>query len=94
MHSFDRDEILATVRERAESDETFRALLLSDPSAAVSEVLGMTLPTAVRISVHEESPADIHLVIPAATHLSDQDLDLVAGGDWSFPNITPTCGCG
>ena len=94
MKSFDRDEINASIRDRAASDPDFRSQLLADPSAAVSEVLGMTLPTAVRISVHEESPADIHLVIPAATHLSDQDLDLVAGGDWSFPNITPTCGCG
>ena len=94
MGSLDRDEINASIRSRAESDPEFRSRLLADPTAAVSELLGMTVPAAVRINVHEESPSDIHLVIPAAAHLSDQDLDLVVGGDWTYPNVTPTCGCG
>ena len=80
MKSFDRNEILAAVRERAESDAAFRALLLADPAAAMSDVLGMPVPDAVIITVHEESPTDIHLVIPAVSTLSEADLDLVAGG--------------
>ena len=84
--SFDRNEILAVVRERAESDAAFRALLLADPAAAMSDVLGMPVPDTVLISVHEESPTDIHLVIPTVSTLSDEDLDLVAGGvDWGKP---------
>jgi hypothetical protein len=88
---FDRNEILAAVRERAESDAAFRALLLADPAAAMSDVLGMPIPSGVRISVHEESPTDIHLVIPAVNNLDDADLELVAGGtDWSASGF---CGC-
>lgn len=83
MKSLDRGEITAAVRQRAESDAAFRALLLEDPSTAMSELLGMPVPDAVRITVHEESPTDIHLVIPAMRNLSEEDLDLVAGGiDW------------
>ena len=86
MKSFDRNEILAAVRERAESDAAFRALLLADPAAAMSDLLGMPVPDGVLISVHEESPTDIHLVIPTVSALSDEDLDLVAGGvDWGKP---------
>ena len=84
MAFFDRDEISATVRDRAESDSAFRAQLLANPAAAMSDLLGMPVPDGVRITVHEESPADIHLVIAAESTLSDSDLELVSGGtDWS-----------
>ena len=84
MATFDRDEINASVSERADSDSGFRAQLLADPSAAMAELLGMPVPDSVHITVHEESPTDVHLVIPAVIDLSDQDLELVAGGvDWS-----------
>ena len=84
MASFDRDKTNEMVTERADSDAAFRALLLADPSAAMAELIGMPVPDAVRITVHEESPTDIHLVIPAANDLTEQDLELVSGGiDWS-----------
>ena len=95
MQAFDRGAVTASIAERAASDPEFRALLLEDPSAAVSEILGIPVPQAVSFSVHEESSTDIHLAIPAVPDLSDDDLALVAGGDWSFPNPGPiTCGCG
>jgi hypothetical protein len=91
MKSFDRNEIDGAVRERAESDLAFRALLLSDPSTAMSQLLGSPVPDAVRITVHEESPTDIHLVIPVVRNLSEEDLDLVAGGvDWGKPGLDLT----
>ena len=90
LKALDRDEIIASVRERAESDSEFRVLLLTDPSAAMSEILGMPLPDAVRFTVHEESPTNIHLVIPVVNDLDDADLELVAGGDWS---VSGFCGC-
>ena len=80
MKSFDRAEILGTVRDRAASDPAFRSQLLSDPSAAMSDLLGTPVPDAVSITVHEESLTDIHLVIPALSNLSQEDLELVAGG--------------
>jgi hypothetical protein len=96
MQYFDRDEIAVQIRERAESDPEFRAQLLADPSAAVSALLGMPIPAHVAITVHEELPTDIHLVIPGTSALSDRDLDLVAGGqDWSnYTNPGSRCGCG
>jgi hypothetical protein len=92
MTSLDRGEILAAVRERADSDPAFRALLLEQPSVAMSEIIGIPVPDSVRISVHEESPTDIHLVIPAAGNLDNADLELVSGsGSWVWASCASGC---
>lgn len=93
MQNFDRDEIAVQIRERAESNSEFRAQLLEDPSAAVSALLGMPIPAHVAITVHEETPQSIHLVIPGKSNLNDRDLDLVAGGT-NWGNYTNNTGCG
>ena len=93
MQYFDRDEIGVQIRERAESDPEFREQLLADPSTAVAALLGVPVPASISIAVHEESPTDIHLVIRGGSSLTDQDLELVAGGtDWG--NYTNNVGCG
>ena len=93
MKAFDRNEFTEQIRERAASDAAFRSQLLSDPSAAVSALLDMPVPQNVTITVHEESPTDIHLVIPASVNLNDADLQLVAGGfDWSERHLSWACG--
>lgn len=90
-----REEALASIRDRAAADPEFRALLLSDPAAAVTRVIGRDVPESVTIAVHEESPTDIHLVIPTDEDLSETDLELVAGGafSWTVNNSGPGCGC-
>jgi hypothetical protein len=46
----------------------------------------MQIPESVRITIHEESPADIHLVIASDSALSESDLELVSGGVNWYPN--------
>jgi hypothetical protein len=96
MQPIDRNEIIMQIRERAASDAAFRSQLMSDPSAAVSALLGLPIPAGISVTIHEETPTDIHLVIPQSSALNDQDLDLVAGGlDWSnYTNPGSRCGCG
>ena len=84
-----RAEVESLVRQRLDSDPGFREKLLSDPRAAVSSVIGMPLPEAIKVSVHEESLTDVHLVIPAgpsAGEIVDADLELVAGGEMCWGN--------
>jgi hypothetical protein len=90
--SLTRTTIDAAIADRIAADPAFRAALLSDPHAALAALAGMNIPESVRITVHEESPADIHLVIAANSALSDQDLELVAGGVNWYPNNTGGCG--
>lgn len=91
--SFNREAVIATIRERAGSEPDFRSLLMSNPAVAVSQVIGMDVPPSVRFTVHEESPTDIHLVIRSTDggdDLVDADLELVAGGvNWGCE----ACGC-
>jgi hypothetical protein len=81
--SISRENIDQAIAERLASDPAFRAALLSDPHSALAALSGAQIPESVRVTVHEESPADIHLVIAASSTLSDTDLELVSGGyDW------------
>ena len=93
MQPIDRNEIIMQIRERAASDAAFRSQLMSDPSAAVSALLGLPIPADISVNIHEETPTDIHLVIPHSSALNDQDLDLVAGGT-NWGNWTNNVGCG
>lgn len=88
-----RAELDRLVAERLAADPEFRERLLTNPKAAVSALVGFDLPDEVSIEVHEESLTSVHLVIPTSTgagDLTDQDLELVAGGlCWSNCCGTP-----
>jgi hypothetical protein len=78
-----RADVDALIRERLASDPAFRQQLIDDPRATVSQLVGIAIPEAVSVTVHEESLTSIHLTLPAvpvAAEVSDGDLDLVAGG--------------
>jgi hypothetical protein len=63
---------------------------MADPRGVVGELVGMTIPDSVSVTLHEDSLTQIHLTIPASDELADSDLELVSGGScWSVG----TCGC-
>lgn len=72
---------VAKVVARAWSDAEFRANLLANPAAALSDA-GVTVPAGVSVKVLENSADTYHLVIPRApeNELSDDDLEKVSGG--------------
>ena len=65
---------------KAGEDAEFRAKLLSDPKAAISHELGVTIPASMTIKVHEESNETAHLILPPGSKLNEGDLRAVAGG--------------
>jgi hypothetical protein len=79
-------EAFRRVVERAWADEEFKALLLSDPIAAVAEegviVPESVLQSGIEFRVVEDTDTVRHLVLPAAPadELSDLELAVVAGG--------------
>ena len=78
-------EMRTRIIDKAASDPDYRARLLDDPRATVAAELGVTIPNALTIKVHEEDAGSAHLVLPPSSRLHDTDLGAVAGGvfDWS-----------
>ena len=75
-HSEMRQELV----DKAAADDSFRHQLASDPKAAIQAALGVEVPDAVSIEVHEENATTAHLVLPPMASLDDADLEAVAGG--------------
>jgi hypothetical protein len=71
---------------KAWKDAAFAEALRADPKAAVERELGSELPANLTVTVVEETPTNLYLVIPPKPAeadggaLSDSDLDAVAGG--------------
>lgn len=94
-----RDELQRQVIERALSDQQFRRDLVANPRETIERELDVALPDGVEISVVEETPSSVYVVLPPATtqtgeELSDADLEDVAGG-YSVASgcISTACGC-
>ena len=60
------EEMQAAIVERAVEDAAFRARLIDDPKATIEEVLGIAVPEAMIVAVHEDGPTHTHLVLPPA----------------------------
>ena len=74
---------------RAATDPVFREQLLANPKATLEQALGIIFPPALKVSVLEEAPGQICLVLPmlapASEELADEQLAAVAGGDLPEP---------
>ena len=81
-----RDRIL----NKATEDGDFRAHLIADPKAAISDEIGQTIPEGFNVAVHEDSATTAHLVLPPSPTLTEAELAQVSGGaDWMSPG-SPT----
>jgi len=78
----------AKVVARAWNDEAFKARLLSDPRAVLTEA-GVEVPAGVTVKAVENTKDTLNLVVPQAPaegEISDEDLERVSGGFYvSFP---------
>lgn len=87
-------ELQEQIIERAQGDPAFREQLKSDPNAAIKEVTGVELPAGLVVTVLEDTPSTLHLVLPASgsgAALSDAELEQVAGGAGTGCSMGGTC---
>ena len=74
---------------KAAEDEGFRAQLIDDPKAAISEVFGINLPEWFDIQVHPNTATTRHLILPPSELLAESELEMVAGGE-GWPGSPPS----
>jgi len=55
---------LSDLIKRAWQDAEFKRQLLSDPRPTLEGALGTALPAGLNIHIHEQTPTDLHLVLP------------------------------
>lgn len=67
---------------KASRDAAFRTRLLADPKGVIGDELGVAMPEALVVQVHEEDGVTRHLVLPPSSRLSEADLRAVSGGRW------------
>jgi hypothetical protein len=70
---------------KAMKDEGFRKELLANPKAVMEREMGKLkdgakLPAALEVKVIEQPANALYLVVPKIDELSDEALDLAAGG--------------
>ena len=80
------------VADLAVHDPDFRARLVADPRTALKDTLGIDLGDDVTVSVLEDSPSRVHVVIPAVDDsLEEAEMESVVGGlRIQRPSISPT----
>jgi len=67
---------------KAAQDEAFREALLSKPRETLAQFLGTELPAELKVSIVENTPSELTLVIPPllGDDLDDDALDGISGG--------------
>ena len=96
-----RDQAEANIRRMIAADPDFRRALLEDPTGTLGELFGGRFPEDVNVHVHEETPNDVHLVVPAVGAGRDADAaggvqphsycSHPGGGSWSSCGYELTC---
>ena len=84
-------EMKAHITARAVADAGFRENLIADPKAVVSAELGISIPEAFNIQVHEDNDTTSTLTLPPSDRLTEAELELAAGGvdvNWDTVNIS------
>ena len=81
-------EMQARILAKAGGDEGFRAKLIDNPKAVISEELGLYIPEGFDIQVHENTATTGHLILQPSEHLTESELELAVGAggsgtDWS-----------
>ena len=84
-------EMKARLTDKAVEDEDFRARLIADPKAVVSEEFDIFIPEEFNIQVYEDGPTTAHFILPPSQRLTEEELAQAAGGvdvNWNSVNIS------
>ena len=61
-----------TIITRAWQDEGFKQALLANPKQVLEDALGLLFPEGVVIFIHEQTPTQVHLILPMQPNADDE----------------------
>ncbi len=74
------EQMLKQIVEKSALDADFRQKLLSDPKSTISQELGITIPDAMDIKVHESDMQTVHLALPPDPNITEEQLEAISAG--------------
>ena len=74
------EEMLRQIVDKSAVDAVFRQQLLSDPKSAITAELGITMPEAMNVVVHESDMQTVHLALPPDPNITEEQLEAVSAG--------------
>ena len=85
-----RRDLETQLTARAWKDDAFKQELLKDPKGLLEREFKLKLPDSVNVRVHEETPSELHMVLPMDPArpddaLSDLELEAISGGKGGDP---------
>ena len=83
MTQMTQAEMQSKLIAKAQAEPEFRAQLVADPKAAIEGLIGLELPAAITIEVHEDSATSFHLVLPPSGKLTEDELATAFAGGWA-----------
>ncbi len=82
-------EMQSRILAKAAEDKEFRANLIENPRAVISEELGVLIPESFDFQIHENTATTGHLVLPPSESLTESELEMVVGGGGSGAHWSP-----
>ncbi|GET35395.1 hypothetical protein [Microseira wollei] len=81
------ENLQAELAEKAAKDTEFAARLIGTPKETLSSFINMDLPSDLKVSVHQESRNELHIVLPAIDAPQKPEMDIaddeiLAGCTW------------
>ena len=82
MAQMTQAEMQSKLIAKAQAEPEFRSQLVADPKATIEGLIGLELPEAINLQVHEDSATSFHLVLPPSGQLTEDELATVFAGGW------------
>ncbi len=74
---FEMQDIL---QRKSAEDSEFRSQLIANPKEVINQEFGIDVPENMDIHVHESSLQDIHIALPPANIMTEEQLEAVSAG--------------
>ena len=66
--------------QRAAEDSDFRRGLIADPKGTLHQEFGIEIPDHIEIHVHQSNLSTVHVVLPPAQVLDEEQLEAISAG--------------